>query len=88
MTTRREVNQIPYELPSQLEKTISDFAEYYNFHRYYKSLGNVIPADVLSGIREQMLGHRKEVTVKTVQYQEDFSRNLRNLLLPCIQRKK
>lgn len=43
----REVNQIPDELPSQLERTVADFVEYYNFHRYHKTLGNVTPANFL-----------------------------------------
>jgi transposase InsO family protein len=38
---KREVNQLPYELPSQLEKAIADFVEYcnYNYHRYQKKIG-------------------------------------------------
>jgi putative transposase len=27
---KREVNQLPYELPSQLEQAIADFVDYYN----------------------------------------------------------
>jgi hypothetical protein len=46
------VNQLPYELPSQLEQAIADFVDYYNYRRYHKALGNVTPADVLYGRRE------------------------------------
>ena len=49
---KREVNQLPYELPSQLERAIADFVDYYNLRRYHKALGNVTPADVLYGRRE------------------------------------
>jgi putative transposase len=52
---KREVNQLPYELPSHLEKAIAEFVDYYNYRRYHKSLGNVTPADVLYGRREPIL---------------------------------
>ena len=56
---KREVNQLPYELPSQLEWAITNFVDYYNYHRYHKALGNVMPADVLYGRREELLQRRK-----------------------------
>ena len=58
---KRELNQLPYELPSQLEQAIADFVDYYNYRRYHKALGNVTPADVLSGRREEILERRKEM---------------------------
>jgi putative transposase len=79
-TLKREVNQVPYEFPGQLEKAISDFVEYYNFHRYHKALGNVTPADVLSGMREQILQRRKEVQAQTIQHRRDYNRDLRELV--------
>jgi transposase InsO family protein len=79
-TIKREVNQVPYEFPGQLEEAISDFVEYYNFHRYHKALGNVTPSDVLYGRREQILQRRKEVKSKTIQYRRDYNRDLRELV--------
>jgi transposase InsO family protein len=38
-------------LPSQLERAIADFVDYYNYRRYHKALGYVTPADVLYGRR-------------------------------------
>ncbi len=58
---KREVNQLPYELPGHLEKAIAGFVDYYNFRRYHKALNNVTPADVLYGRREAILQRRKEV---------------------------
>ncbi len=49
---KREVNQLPYELPSQLQQAIADFVDYYNYRRYHKALGDVTPADVLYDRRE------------------------------------
>ncbi|MDE0720748.1 MAG: integrase core domain-containing protein, partial [Dehalococcoidia bacterium] len=43
---KQEVNQVPYEAPSNLEKAISGFVDYYNNRRYHKALGNVTPDDV------------------------------------------
>jgi len=77
---KREVNQLPYELPSQLEKAIADFVNYYNYHRYHKALGDVTPVDVLYGRREQILQRRKEVRVQTVNHRRDHNQALRELV--------
>jgi transposase InsO family protein len=74
---KREVNQQPYELPSQLEQAIADFVDYYNYRRYHKALGNVTPADVLYGRREQILQRRKEVQILTINRRRDYNRGLR-----------
>jgi transposase InsO family protein len=76
---KREVNQLPYELPSQLEQAIADFVDYYNYRRYHKALGNVTPADVLYGRREQILQRRKEVQILTINRRRDYNRGLREL---------
>jgi transposase InsO family protein len=74
---KREVNQLPYELPGQLELAIADFADYYNYRRYHKALGNVTPADVLYGRREGILKRRKEVQLQTINRRKDYNRDLR-----------
>jgi putative transposase len=77
---KREVNQVPYELPSQLEQAIADFVEYYNCRRYHKALGNVTPADVLYGRREEILKRRKEVQIQTINRRRDYNQGLRKLV--------
>jgi putative transposase len=77
---KREVNQLPYELPSQLEQAIADFVDYYNYRRYHKALGNVMPADVLYGRREKILEHRKEVQLQTINRRRDYNKRLRELV--------
>jgi transposase InsO family protein len=79
-TIKREVNQIPYELPGQLERAIADFVDYYNFRRYHKAVGNVTPADVLHGRKEQVIQRRKEVKEQTIQHRRDYNQNLKELL--------
>jgi transposase InsO family protein len=76
---KREVNQLPYERPSHLEKAIADFVDYYNHRRYHKALGNVTPADVLYGRREGILQRRKEVQILTVNRRRDYNQGLREI---------
>jgi putative transposase len=74
---KREVNQLPYELPSQLEQAIADFVDYYNYRRYHKALGNITPADVLYGRRDDILQRRKEVQIQTINRRREYNRNLK-----------
>ena len=66
-TLKRDVNQLPYEMPSDLEVAIVAFVSYYNYRRYHKALGNVTPSDVLKGRRPEILRRRKEVQAQTIQ---------------------
>jgi len=77
---KREVNQLPYELPNQLERAIADFVDYYDYRRYHKALGNVTPADVLYGRREEILQRRKEVQILTINRRRDYNQGLRELV--------
>ena len=57
-----EVDQVPYEVPSELEVAIAGFVDYYNNRRYHKAPGNVTPDDVLHGrweVKAQTLASRK-----------------------------
>jgi putative transposase len=76
---KRVVNQLPYEFPSQLEQAIADFVDYYNYRRYHKALGNVTPADVLYGRREEILLRRKEVQILTINRRRDYNQGLKEL---------
>ena len=77
---KREVNQLPYELPSQLEQAIADFVDYYNYRRYHKALGNVTPADVLYERRDEILQRRKEVQIQTINRRRDYNQGIRKLV--------
>jgi putative transposase len=74
-----ELSLLPYEMPSQLERAITDFVDYYNYRRYHKALGNVTPADVLYGRREEILKRRKEVQIQTINRRRDYNRGLMEL---------
>jgi transposase InsO family protein len=77
---KKEVNQLPYELPSELERAIAAFVDYYNYRRYHKALGDVTPADVLCGRREAILERRKEVRIQTISRRRDYNHGLRELV--------
>ena len=70
---KRDVKQVPYEMPSALEAAIAAFVAYYNYRRYHKALGNVTPADMLNGRREQILQRRKEVQVQTLERRRRYN---------------
>ncbi len=74
---KQEVNQVPYEVPSELEVAIAGFVDYYNNGRYHKALGNVTPDDVLHGRREEILIKRREVKAQTLASRKRYNRLLR-----------
>ena len=79
---KRDVKQVPYEMPSALEAAIAAFVAYYNYRRYHKALGNVTPADMLHGRRERILQRRKEVQAHTIERRRRYNKTLRELTKP------
>jgi len=82
-TLKRGVNQLPYDVPKDLEAAIGDFVSYYNFRRYHKALDDVTPADVLAGRREEILHRRREVKARTIERRRQLNRALRKRLAPA-----
>ena len=74
---KQEVNQVPYEVPSDLEVAIASFVDYYNNRRYHKALSNVTPDDVLNGRREGILINRREVKAQTLARRKRYNHLLR-----------
>jgi Integrase core domain len=54
-TLKGQVKLVVYETPTVLERAIADFVEFYNYLRYHKGIGNVTPADVYYGRRDEIL---------------------------------
>jgi len=71
------VNQVPYEVPGDLEVATLGFVDYYKHHRYHKALSNVTPNDVLRGRLEGNLIRRREVKAQTLQWRKRYSRQRR-----------
>ena len=74
---KQEVNQVPYEVPGDLEVATLGFVDYYNNRRYHKALGNVTPDDVLKGRRDGILIRRREVKAQTLQWRQRYNRQRR-----------
>jgi transposase InsO family protein len=56
-----------YYLPSDLERQIGAFVEYYNNQRYHESLNNVTPADIYFGRDKAILREREKIKKQTIQ---------------------
>jgi putative transposase len=72
-----EINQVPYEMPSELKEAIRAFIEYYNYGRYHEGLGNVTPYDVYTGRHLEIIKRRKEVKSRTLEVRRDYNRTAR-----------
>jgi putative transposase len=53
--------------PSDLEKLLAQFVEYYTNERYHESLENLTPADIYFGKVEEVLTRREEIKRKIFQ---------------------
>jgi transposase InsO family protein len=74
---REQINQLPYDLPTELKSAIGSFIEYYNYRRYHEGLGNVTPYDVYTGRHLEILKRRKEVKSKTLEARKSYNRTAR-----------
>jgi putative transposase len=74
---KSEINQLPYDMPGDLEKAIATFIEYYNYRRYHEGLDNVTPYDVYTGRHIGILQRRKEAKSRTLQVRKDYNRAAR-----------
>jgi putative transposase len=76
-TVKGEINQLPYDTPSELKEAIRAFVEYYNYSRYHEGLGNVTPYDVYTGRHLEIIQRRKEAKSKTRETRRDYNRTAR-----------
>ena len=74
---KQEVNQVPYEVPGDLEVATLGFVDYYNNRRYHKAPGNVTQDDVLKGRRDGILIRRREVKAQTLRWRQHYNRQRR-----------
>ena len=73
----QDVNQVPYEVPGDLEVATLGYVDYYNHRSYDKALSNVTPDDVLRGRREGILIKRREVKAQTLASRKRYNHLLR-----------
>ena len=80
---KRDVNQLPYDVPRELEVAIGRFVDFYNYRRYHMALRDITPADMLAGRREEILGRRGEVKDRTINRRKLLNQALREQLRPA-----
>lgn len=76
-TLKGDINQIPYDMPSDLKKAIQAFIKYYNYSRYHEGLGNVTPYAVYTGKHLEIIQRRKEVKSRTLIERKDYNKTIR-----------
>jgi len=62
-----------YYSPSELEKSIGEFVEYYNHERYHESIDNLTPADVYAGKSQAVLTKRAQIKQSTLADRRKFN---------------
>jgi putative transposase len=66
-TLQARLNLLVYTSPEALREAMAEFIEFYNHRRYHEGIGNVTPADVYYGRREEILKRRKEQKQATLE---------------------
>jgi len=59
-TLKARLNLLVFTSPEALRAAMADFTEFCKYRRYHEGIGNVTPADVYYGRREEILRRRKE----------------------------
>jgi transposase InsO family protein len=59
-TLKARLNLLVFSSPEALQAAMAEFIEFYNHRRYHEGIGNVTPADVYYGRREEILQRRRE----------------------------
>ena len=55
-----------YYSPSELERAIAEWVEYYNHERFHESLENITPADVYFGRDQEIIEKRNKLKEQTL----------------------
>jgi RNA-directed DNA polymerase len=64
-TLKARLNLLIFTSPEALRAAMAEFIEFYRYRRYHEGIGNVTPADVYYGRREETLKRRKEQKQET-----------------------
>ncbi len=63
-----------YYSPSELEKRIGKWVDYYNNHRYHEAIEKVMPADKYFGKDQLILENRKKIKNQTIRERRRINR--------------
>ena len=80
-TLKARMNLLVYTSPDELRQTMQEFIDYYNHRRYHEAIGNVTPADVYYGRREEICRRREEQKQRTIQERLRYNLGRSNLEL-------
>jgi putative transposase len=75
-TAKQKLQVVVYNSPEELERAVAEFQHWYNYERYHEALGNVRPADVYFGRREEILSRRRETKRRTLDLRKAHNRAL------------
>ena len=78
-TLKTRLNVLVYSSPEELHRAMAEFIEYYNHRRYHEGIGNVAPADVYYGRREEISRRRQEQQQLTIQARLRYNLGRANL---------
>jgi len=59
-TPKEESCQLPYEMPSEVQRAIYPFVEFHGHHRHHEAFSNVTPTDIYHGRRDGILSRRED----------------------------
>ncbi len=70
---KNEIKLRNYEFPSELERAIGEFVEYYNKQRYHESLDNLTPEDVYFGREKKIKTRRQKIKQVTLKHRRKWN---------------
>jgi len=77
-TLKGRMNLLVWSSPEELRAAIAEFIAFYNQRRYHEGIGNVAPADVYYGRREEILKRREEQKRQTLYARFEYNRAQRS----------
>jgi transposase InsO family protein len=77
-TLKARTNLLVWASLEELRRAIAEFIEFYNPRRYHEGIGNVAPADVYYGQREEILKRREEQKRQTFYQRFAYNRAQRD----------
>jgi RNA-directed DNA polymerase len=72
-TLKARLNLLVFTSPEELRAAMAEFIEFYKHRRYHEGIGNVTPADVYYGRREEILKRRKEQKQETLEHRFQYN---------------
>jgi len=72
-----------YYSPTELTKSIREWVDYYNHHRYHEAINNVTPADKYYGRDKDILKNRMKIKKQTIRNRRKINKMIMLAITPC-----